>query len=50
MLIYPLQFCFQEKHLVEHGLISLTETIRSTLDNKQFSCGASLYLQNALTH
>ena len=30
---YSLQFGFREKHSTNHALISMTETIRSTLDN-----------------
>ena len=46
-IIYPLQYGFQEKHSVEHALISLTETIRNTLDNRKFGCGIFLDLQKA---
>ena len=47
VIIHRLQFGFQEKHSVEHALISLTETIRNTLDNKKFGCGIFLDLQKA---
>ena len=47
VIIYPLQFGFQEKHSVEHALITLTETVRNTLDNKTFGCGIFLDLQKA---
>ena len=46
-IIYPLQFGFQENHSVEHTLISMTEVVRSTLDNKKYGCGIFLDLQKA---
>ena len=46
-IIYPLQFGCQEKHSIEHALISLTETVRNTLDNKKLGCSISLDLQKA---
>ena len=36
-IIYPLQFGFQGNHSVEYALISLTETIRNTLDDKNLA-------------
>ena len=47
IIIHPLHLGFQENHSVEHALISLTETMRNTLDNKQFGCGIFLDLQKA---
>ena len=38
-ILYCLQFGFQENHSIDHALISMTETIRSTLDDKKFGCG-----------
>ena len=38
-LIYSLQFGFQQKHSTTHALINLTESIRQTLDEGNFSCG-----------
>ena len=46
-IIYPLEFGFQEKHSVEHALISLTETIRTTLDNKKLGCSIFFDYQTA---
>ena len=46
-IIYPLQFGFQENHSIDHALISMTEEIRSTLDNKKFGCGIFIDLQKA---
>ena len=46
-LIYPLQFGFRENHCIDHALISITEDIRSTLDNKRYGCGIFIDLQKA---
>ena len=35
-IIYPLQFGFQQGTSVNHALISMTEAIKNTLDNKRF--------------
>ena len=37
----------QENHLIDHALISLTETIRNSLDNKKYGCGVFIDLQKA---
>ena len=34
-------------HSINHALISLTEMIKNTLDNKRFGCGIFLDLQKA---
>ena len=44
-ILYDLQFGFRAKHSVNHVLISLTESIKSRLDNKKFGCGIFLDLQ-----
>ena len=36
---YSLQFGFREKHSTNHALISMTQTIQSTLDNGKYGCG-----------
>ena len=46
-ILYNLQFGFQEHHSIDHALISLTETIRKSLDNKRFGCGIFIELQKA---
>ena len=46
-IIHPLQFGFQENDSVHHALISITEAIRSTLDNKKYGCGIFVDLQKA---
>ncbi len=46
-ILYDLQFGFRAKHSVNHALISLTESIKNSLDNKKFGCGIFLDLQKA---
>ena len=46
-ILYNLQFGFQENHSIDHALVSLTETIRHSLDNKRFGCGIFIDLQKA---
>ena len=46
-ILYSLQFGFQENHSIDHALVSLTEAIRNTLDNKGFGCGIFIDLQKA---
>ena len=46
-VLYSLQFGFQENHSIDHALMSLTEAIRNTLDNKRFGCGIFIDLQKA---
>ena len=46
-VLYSLQFGFQENHSIDHALVSLTEAIRNTLDNKRFGCGIFIDLQKA---
>ena len=38
---------FRNKHSTNHALISLTEMIRSALDNEQFACDVFINLQKA---
>ena len=38
-ILYSEQFGFEENHSIDHALVSLTEAIRNTLDNKRFGCG-----------
>ena len=45
--LYSLQFGFQENHSIDHALVSLTEAVRNTLDNKRFGCGIFIDLQKA---
>ena len=46
-VLYSLQFGFQEDHSIDHALVSLTEAVRSTLDNKRLGCGIFIDLQKA---
>ena len=46
-LLYPLQFGFREKHSTTHALLSLTESIKHSIDNGKFGCGIFLDLQKA---
>ena len=45
--LYSLQFGFQEIHSIDYALVSLTEAVRYTLDNKRFGCGIFIDLQKA---
>ena len=44
---YPLQFGFRERHSTNHALISMTETIRNTIDNGNYGCGVFIDLKKA---
>ena len=46
-ILYPLQFGFQENNSIDHALITMTEEIRSSLDNRRYGCGIFLDLQKA---
>ena len=46
-VLYSLQFGFQENHSIDHVLLSLTEAISNTLDNKRLGCGIFVDLQKA---
>ena len=46
-VLYSLQFGFQQNHSIDHALVSMTEDIRNTLDNKKFGCGIFIDLQKA---
>ena len=46
-VLYCMQFGFRTGHSTDHALISLTETIKSSLDNKRFGCGIFIDLQKA---
>ena len=37
-ILYELQFGFRASHSVNHALISMTESIKNSLDNKNFGC------------
>ena len=44
---YDLQFGFRSKHSTVHALISITESIRSALDENKYVCGIFVDLQKA---
>ena len=44
---YSLQFGLREKHSTDHTLVSMTETIRRTLDNGKYGCGVFIDLKKA---
>ena len=46
-VLYSLQFGFQENHSIDHAVVSLTEAVRNTLDNKRLGCGIFIDLQKA---
>ena len=46
-LLYSLQFGFQEMHSTTHTLLSLTESIKHSIENGKFGCGIFLDLQKA---
>ena len=46
-LLYQLQFGFREKHSATHALLSLTESIKHSIDNGKFGCGIFFDLQKA---
>ena len=41
-VLYPLQFGFREKFSTSHALISITESIRPSIDNNELGCGIFL--------
>ena len=46
-ILYNLQFGFRASHSINHALVSLTEAIKNSLDNRKFGCGIFLDLQKA---
>ena len=46
-IIYEYQFGFRKKYSTNHALLSITEQIRTNLDNKNFACGIFVDLQKA---
>ena len=47
VILYTLQFGFRESRSTSHALLSLTETIKKSIDNGKFGCGIFLDLQKA---
>ena len=46
-VLYNRQFGFRAPHSIGHDLISLTESIKNTLDKKKHRCGIFIDLQKA---
>ena len=46
-ILYPLQFGFREKHSTSHAFLSLTESIKQSIDSGKVGCGIFLDLQKA---
>ena len=46
-ILYPLQFGFREKCSTTHALISITESIRQSIDRNEFGCGIFIDLKKA---
>ena len=44
-ILYPNQFGFLDRHSTNHALISITETIESTVDNWRYRCGVFIEIQ-----
>ena len=46
-ILHPLQFAFRKNHSTYHTLISMTETIKKTIDSGHFGCGICIDLKKA---
>ena len=46
-ILHELQFGFRANHSINHALVSLTEAIKNSLDNRKFGCGIFIDLQKA---
>ena len=44
---YPLKFKFRERRSTNHALISMTESIKSIIDNGNCGCGVFIDLKKA---
>ena len=44
-IFYPLQFGCRQNHSTNHALISMTESIRNTIDNGKFGCGVFIEMK-----
>ena len=47
-ILYPLHFGFREKCSTTHALISITDSIRQSLDNNEFGCGIFIDLKKSI--
>ena len=46
-VIYKLQFGFRKHYSTNHALLSIAESIRKALDNKEYTCGVFVDLEKA---
>ena len=46
-MFYDLQFGFRKKHSTDHALLSITENIKSKIDNRNLTCGIFIDLEKA---
>ena len=46
-LLFDMQFGFRSGHSTDHALVSLTESIKASLDKNRFGCGIFIDLQKA---
>ena len=46
-ILYPVQFGFRRKYSTNHALLSITESIRYSIDNNEFGCGIFIDLKKA---
>ena len=46
-ILYPLQFGFREQYSTSHALISISELIRKSIDDREFGCGIFIDLRKA---
>ena len=47
-ILYSFQFGFRESHSINHALVSMTDTIKNSLDNRKFGCGIFLICRKHL--
>ena len=47
IILYPFQLGFREKCSSSHALISVTESIRQSIDNNEFGCGIFIDFRKA---
>ena len=46
-ILYKHQFGFRKQHSTNHALLSIVEQVRTSLDNKMYSCGVFIDLEKA---
>ena len=46
-VVFSMQFGFHSGHSTDQALVTLTENIKSTLDNNRLGCGIFIDLQKA---